>query len=86
MRHNWGSVGPLRHDCNACMFVTFPCSDGRSASPQVESVKLSSESDKRAMQVELANSRREAAAAAAQLKHALANWQVGGSACRMMPT
>lgn len=40
-------------------------------------MKLSSESDKRAMQVELANSRREAAAAAAQLKHALANWQVG---------
>jgi len=39
-------------------------------------VKLSSESDKRAMQVELANSRREAAGAAAQLKNALANWQV----------
>ena len=39
-------------------------------------MKLSSESDRRSMQVELANSRREAAAAAAQLKHALADWQV----------
>lgn len=49
---------------------------------QVESVKLSSESDKRGMQVELANSRKEAAAAAAQLKHALANWQVGVAGCQ----
>ena len=39
-------------------------------------MKLSSESDKLAMQVDLANSRKEAAAAAAQLKHSLANWQV----------
>lgn len=54
--------------------------------PQVESVKLSSESDKRAMQVELANSRREAAAAAAQLKHALANWQVGAAGARLGPS
>ena len=37
---------------------------------------LSSESDKRGMQVELATARKEAAAAAAQLKHGLANWQV----------
>lgn len=44
---------------------------------QVESVKLSSESERRGMQVELANSRKEAAAAAAKLKHELANWQVG---------
>lgn len=41
-------------------------------------MKLSSESERRAMQVELANSRKEAAAAAAKLKHELANWQVGG--------
>lgn len=40
-------------------------------------MKLSSESERRAMQVELANSRKEAAAAAAKLKHELANWQVG---------
>ncbi|KAL4427843.1 hypothetical protein ABPG75_001932 [Micractinium tetrahymenae] len=56
-------------------FVAAACKFEKEVAQQVESVKLSSESDKRAMQVELANSRREAAAAAAQLKHALANWQ-----------
>lgn len=43
---------------------------------QVEGVRLAAESDKRAAQVELANTRKEAAAAAARLKHELANWQV----------
>ena len=50
--------------------------------PQVESVRLSSESDKRTMQVELATARKEAAGAAALLKNALANWQVRGARCR----
>jgi septal ring factor EnvC (AmiA/AmiB activator) len=38
-------------------------------------MKLSSESEKRGMQVDLANCRKEVAASSAQLKHALANWQ-----------
>lgn len=47
----------------------------REASQQVESVKLSSESNAMAMQAELANARREAATTAANHKTALATWQ-----------
>jgi hypothetical protein len=56
--------------------------------PQVESVKLSSESAARCMEADLANARREAATVAANHKNDLANWRVGwgavqlGHACR----
>ena len=59
-------------------FVTAACRYEREVGQQVESVKLSSESERMGVQVELANARKEAAAAAASHKNALASWQVGG--------
>ncbi|PRW56860.1 P-loop containing nucleoside triphosphate hydrolase [Chlorella sorokiniana] len=59
----------------ASEFVAAACKYEKEVGQQVESVKLSSESERRAVQVDLANSRKEAAAAAAKLKHELANWQ-----------
>ncbi|GAB4817622.1 hypothetical protein N2152v2_004668 [Parachlorella kessleri] len=56
-------------------FIDHAVTYEREAAQQVESVKLSSESAARCMEVELANARREAATAAASHKNDLANWQ-----------